>query len=125
MSITINKFEPKQALKISHRKENKLDKAFIGIDKQGKELFNLRMYFPGQTCYACLWVFCGNSHATGSGSAGGYGYEKRSAAADSAFRNAGIDCTRFHGTGETYEACVALGKYLAGDEFLTVVEAYG
>lgn len=55
--------------------------------------------------YACVWVFGGNRKNgwvswSGKGQAGGYGYDKQSAAIDIAIRNAGIDLGyRFGGAG--------------------------
>lgn len=81
----------------------------------------LRLYWPGQTtCYACLWVthkeaVCddGGTCVNGSGSAGGYGYCKASAAAGEAIRNAGFKLEKsISGVGESAirEAILAVAK---------------
>jgi hypothetical protein len=62
--------------------------------------------------------------ASGSGWAGGYGYDKESAALDDAIRNAGITLSRsISGTGECRQALEAVARALgyAGD--LLTVEA--
>jgi len=54
----------------------------------------IRLYWPGQTtCYACMWTHGPNAGdcRNGSGSAGGYGYDKTSSAAGEAIQRAGID----------------------------------
>lgn len=121
-SIEIKSFTPTEGLKSSHRKDKGFDKAYVAIDRNGASIVEVRTYWPANDVYACLWVHYDGIYASGSGRAGGYGYDKRSAAVDSAFRAAGIDCTHFHGTGMERLAVEALGRYLAQDDFLTVVE---
>ena len=57
---------------------------------EAKAVVSLRLYWPGQsTCYAAIWTQCGEHHSSGTGKAGGGGYDKKSAAAAEAIRNAG------------------------------------
>jgi hypothetical protein len=58
----------------------------------------LRIYYPGNVCYSCIWI--SNYHpgfqsdyisTRGSGTAGGGGYHKQSAAAQAAINNAGFE----------------------------------
>lgn len=124
--LKIESITPKDGLKISHRKENRLDRAFVAIDKKGSTLAELRIYYPATVAYACLWVRGEGAWANGSGSAGGYGYDKTSAATAQAFSSAGIKVNRsFAGTGESLKAMEALGRYLGKRSFLTVIEVYG
>lgn len=53
---------------------------------------DLRLYSTRATHYACLWVrpAQGDVYLSGSGKAGGYGYDRASAAAHSAIISAGI-----------------------------------
>jgi hypothetical protein len=94
----------------------------------------LRLYWPGTVCYACLWVHVPGTrhpfdtpqiqegvHTSGSGSAGGYGYCKMSAAAGEAIRNAGFTLSRsINGVGESAvcEAMHAIAAELGHPEAL-------
>ncbi len=67
---------------------------FVAVDlATGKEPVTLRIYHPrkGSTALACVWISAGDAYGYGSGTAGGYGYHKASAAAESAFRAAGVE----------------------------------
>lgn len=72
--------------------------------------------------YACLWTYDrrnGNYVSrAGSGWAGGYGYHRPSAAAESAFHNAGIDLDEaIGGRGDSAikEACMAVAREVCPD----------
>ena len=67
---------------------------FVAVDlATGKEPVTLRIYRPheGSTALACVWINAGDAYGYGSGTAGGGGYHKASAAAESAFRAAGVE----------------------------------
>lgn len=113
----------------------------ISVDcSNGAPKFNepvdLRLYMGrssgASTVYATLWVHGTDFYASGSGKASGYGYCKRSAAADSAIRAAGIELfgavyssespdfeksVRIDGVGESamQEAIYAIGEALGYD----------
>jgi len=80
----------------SHRKEKNgfhAEYAALVLNPTCQELRQpvvLRLYWPSETCYACLWVNGEEVHTQGSGKAGGYGYCKASAAAQAAIDNAGF-----------------------------------
>lgn len=80
---------------ISRKRESfALVSYFVAVDlATGKEPVTLRIYRPhkGSTALACVWINGGDVYGYGSGSAGGYGYHKSSAAAESAFRDAGVE----------------------------------
>jgi len=101
-----------------------------GGDKEMTDTFNLVVYSKGElftavtlrlymgrsrsasVVYASLWCNGGNFTA-GHGSAGGYGYCKRSAAAGDAIRNAGIRLEQSIsgvGIGAVHEALKAIGR---------------
>jgi len=120
--LTVTSIEPKDGLKTSHRKENGFDRAFIAIDKKGEVICELRTYWPANNCYACFWIHYAGIYANGSGSAGGYGYDKRSSAASAAVRSAGVQMSSFGASGRTREAVEAIGRKLAKRQFLTVIE---
>lgn len=65
------------------------------------------------TVHATVWLHGKEYHGSGSGQAGGYGYNKESAAVDTALAMAGVKLSRsVHGTGETREALEATARAL-------------
>ena len=89
--VSLNKFTT------SHRKEGKCFFSSINVislagkpwaDHRLDPVISLRLYGTGMKNFACLWVH--NQDRRGSGSAGGYGYHRPSAAAQEAINNAGI-----------------------------------
>ena len=65
------------------------------------------------TVYATVWLHGKEYHGSGSGQAGGWGYNKESAAVDTALSMAGVKLSRsIHGTGETREALEATARAL-------------
>lgn len=103
---------------------------------QFREIVDLRLYMGksrnSSQVYASVWISSGDVYTTGHGVAGGYGYCKRSAAADNALSSAGIQLfgtpygsrepnfaekASIHGVGETAirEAILAIGEALGYD----------
>jgi len=103
MKATINP-SAKTKFTTSHRKEGKCYfESYSAIVRseskynpdQGNAVVDLRLYGTGTTWYACIWVQTPEGpHLSGSGSAGGYGHHKPSAAASEAIRNAGIELSQ-------------------------------
>ena len=134
---SVKNFAPKEGIKASDRdREAKhITKGFKAVcvaDGRLYELVDLRIGQTGTTAYACVWVhrYSGGAYAYGSGHAGGYGYDKSSAAAEAAFRAAGVTMEQsFGGAGDqmTREAVLALGRYLAPglEDRIHVVEFFG
>lgn len=117
-------------MKRSHRKENKLHRAYKGIavfaDGTYREAVDLRVYYPGERAYVCVWVRSKEESGSGSDFADGSGYDKTSAAADGALEKAGIDMERFGGTGQTTYAVQVVTDFLYPDALSTfVVQAHG
>lgn len=117
----------KRSFTTAHRKEKSgffKEYAMLVPSRWSKQelqaVVTLRLYWPGQTtCYACLWVHKnaviadGGTCVNGSGTAGGYGYDKASAAAGEAIRNAGFTLEKsISGVGESAirEALLAVAK---------------
>lgn len=70
--------------------------------------------------YCNLWIRHGD-FASGSGQAGGYGYDKQSAALDDAIESAGVKLSRsISGTGESRQACEAIVKAMGFTNFIVV-----
>ena len=102
MKATFKELNKPTKFTISHRKENHFYKQFtaIAINKAGQayEAVTLRLYGTDSKTYACVWTSSNCSWAgysdlwrNGSGTAGGYGYHRASAAAQEAIYNAGIE----------------------------------
>jgi hypothetical protein len=86
----------------------------------------VRVYWPASTAYACVWLNLKDSYAVGKGKAGGYGYDKESAAISEALESAGIKLAHsIQGVGEQAikGALVALAEY-AGLTNYTVAIAH-
>lgn len=74
----------------NHRKENRFFKqmtAVVFTENKFREVATLRYYSTDSRTYCCFWGW----DTSGTGSAGGYGYDRPSAAAAEAIANAGID----------------------------------
>jgi len=114
----IAKFEPQRGINSTHRKEGNAFYSVSLIDLDaGQEVAVMRLYYSksGARNYACLWVFREPFYASGSGYAGGYGYHRPSAAAQTAFRKAGITLAEpIDGLGDTAieDAMRALGDHM-------------
>lgn len=115
----------------AHRKEDRLDKqwSLIRLD-DGHELATVRTYWPGSTCYACVWIHGGEAHgyANGSAKAGGGGYCKRSASVYWAMRAAGLTfAEHFDGCGEQAieRALESLAQYFGIRSRFVIVRAHG
>lgn len=83
---------------------------------QAPPTVEIRLYGTGSKNYACLWVAKEPwGWASGSGSAGGCGYHRPSAAAQEAIDNAGFTLSRpIDGRGETaiVEALFAIARLI-------------
>ena len=74
----------------------------------------VRVYWPAQTAYACVWLSFKDSYSVGKGKAGGYGYCKESGAIDNALSSAGITLEHsIHGVGESaiWGALAAIAEF--------------
>ena len=106
----------------THRKENggfmQEIAALVPSTYRKNELHSvvtLRIYGTSAMNYACIWVNSQRKdiHCNGSGSAGGYGYHRPSAAAQVAINNAGFDLSQpIDGVGDSAmrDAVLALAK---------------
>lgn len=123
MKATYNK-NAKTKFTNFHRKESKCFfnsfSVLVPDDRMiMRTIIDLRIYGTGNTNTAAIWindsVNANNIHTSGTGSAGGYGYDRESAAAGNAIENAGFELSeRINGVGRTaiYEALDAIAEYL-------------
>lgn len=130
MKITVKSFEPQENMNVYIRDQEAkhLCKGYKAVTFDGEkmvELVDLRIGATASTAYACVWFNGEKKWAYGSGKAGGYGYDKGSAAAESAFHAAGMVTSGFGGTGCNREAVQAAGEYLSNGKPVFVVEFYG
>lgn len=113
----------------NHRKEDKFYKQLSGLvfdNGKFREAVTLRLYATDARIYACVWMY--SPYTAGSDYAGGYGYHRASAAAESAFHHAGITFDEgFGGRGDSAmrEAVAAACEMQFPGLPYTVVEAYG
>lgn len=115
----------------AHRKENAgLYKAYAAVVpssyKKGaaRKVVDLRIYFPRETAYACIWIGNDTFHASGSGKAGGYGYCKESTAAGQAMTAAGVKLSKYIqgvGTQAVEDAVLAIATALGYPDAMLVV----
>lgn len=125
-------FEPKQSMNrtIRDREEKHIYKGYKAVCIDGKGLRTLAEVRIGATDgahYACVWLD-GKEWAYGSGKAGGYGYDRASAAVENAFHAAGMQFDEaFGGYGSLMmEAAIkAAGEYLSGGRPVYMVDFYG
>jgi hypothetical protein len=102
MKNTVLSFKPQSNSLGSYRKEKhglfrqytllNFEKAHIlqsGIPQYDQPLI-IRVYWPAETAYACLWLSTKDAYAVGRGKAGGWGYCKESQAIENAFFSAGL-----------------------------------
>lgn len=96
--------------------------SYVAIDTEGKHILTVKTRYTNHgTCHAVAYIY-GREHGfgTGYGKAGGYGYDKESAAVANALEKAGINVTGLSATGQTREALERIAKQLNPD-FLVLI----
>lgn len=131
MKATFNELTKAPKFSISHRKEKYFCTQYTAVVFNGQNAYDavtLRIYATDARCYCCLWVAdncswvknCRDSYyRNGSGSAGGYGYHRASAAAQEAIYNAGITLDEHidgQGDAAIKEAVHSIAAAMWGDE---------
>ena len=117
------KLDNKQKFDSNHRKENLPMTKYSVIDFDSKnEIIDCRVYFGKNKTYCCLWVSTENKFISGfisgSGVAGGCGYDRESASIEEACINAGFCFDKFFGgTGLQVEALEAIARFLGFSNF--------
>lgn len=117
----------------AHRKEKNFMEEYIGlavVNGKIKTVVNLRTYGTQARNTVCLWFHNEGwtISGSGSGSAGGYGYHRPSAAASEAFKKAGVELSvDINGRGDTAmkDAVLALTEYLYPGAVVEVIKAHG
>lgn len=123
----VTKFTPKDGINAkAHRKEDKLFRAYKLFDCESKdEVVDLRVYWAGSTCYACVWMRgTEGKRATGSAKAGGWGYDKQEAAVKSAFQAAGVEIEEPYSHHEPTQILHALAAFYGLTNY-HIFEAFG
>lgn len=83
---SLEKSSKPKGFRSSHHKDQ-LHSSIKVINDSFEEIIDCRLYFPGTVAYCCLWASNKDKYFSGSGSAGGYGYHKTSAALADAIYN--------------------------------------
>jgi hypothetical protein len=119
-----------------HRKEHCPHNNYLDFGKDRKNLIDCRVYFSpsSKSVYCCLWLIVPKSkkrptglYLSGSGVAGGGGYDKASTAAYSALTRAGVTLSQsIAGVGEEaiIEALLATAKEATGQRKFTYYIAH-
>lgn len=128
MKISINNLTDGINAK-AHRKENKFYKSLQIVsfltDRGFNQPLDVRFYGSGQTVYCCIWGSIKGTYFNGSGKAGGYGYDKESAAFEDALQSAGFNVSGLSATGQNEEAINIIATDLMSLEAFTIVRANG
>lgn len=95
-----------KGIKRPHRKENGFygEYMILSVNDKGSidKKISLRLYRSQATNTACIWISGAGEMLSGSGSAGGYGYNRMSAACEDAINNAGFKLSeQIGGVGES------------------------
>lgn len=133
MRISINNLKEGINAK-AHRKENSFFTSYqlVSFDPTKKADYNkgfntnldVRFYGSGSTVYCCIWGSIKGTYFNGSGKAGGYGYDKKSAAFASALISAGFNVDGLSCTGENETAINIIAKELMQLEFYTIINSH-
>ena len=86
-----------------------------------------RFYWTASRCYCCLWVQAEKYYVSGGGYAGGYGYDKDSAALRAACDDAGIELSEpiaGRGRSASEDAIRAICKAATGKRKIAIVRAH-
>jgi len=86
----IKKYYLRSVFDVKHRKYRYYAGEFIVVDpKTMHQLATCKIYTTKNRTYCCFWLFVNKFTTSGSGYAGGYGYDKTSTAVEKAMNNAG------------------------------------
>lgn len=111
----------------TNRKENNYVGQYTMIDRATCANYaELRFYCTQSRAYACFWLFGREKGCISGGAyAGGYGYHRKSAAAENAFKRAGIRLDApigGYGDGAVRDALEAIGRACGIDP--VIIEAH-
>lgn len=122
----IKKDEQRKDFNINCRKEDNFWCGYKALDKDFNEIVDCRFYCTKSgNVSCCIWVH-GYEHFSATGKAGGWGYEKKSAALQEALDNAGLKLNyNIHSTGEIRKPLEAIGKWASKKRTIHIVEMYG
>jgi len=103
----------------NHRKENNFNGEYqvMALNEDGTicRKISCRLYSTKAMNYCCVWISCNGDIVSGSGSAGGYGYNRMSAAVSDALKACGFKFDKeIAGVGESAvnEALIAIATDL-------------
>lgn len=119
----VTNFTPKEGLNTSHRREKGFHSSYTLFDIADRDtmgrpsqVVEIRVYWGGETCYACAWVgykYANVPHSVnGSAKAGGYGYDKIEQACKHALISAGFEFDTNHRELQPEDALSLIADYL-------------
>lgn len=122
----LKKEKQKKDFNVNYRRENNFWCEYIALDKDFYDWVDCKFYCTnGGTVTCCIWV-SGKYHFNATGKAGGWGYEKKSAALQDALNNAGIVLNEsIWGTGMIKETIKALATKTSGKRNIHIIESFG
>ena len=117
MKADISKVKGMREFSVGNYREKELYYGYKCVDKKdGRAILDLRLYASRSDKYGRKYAVIWAKDGAGKGYAGGYGYDKKSAAVSSAIEDAGISLSeRIDGVGED-----AIRSALSA-----IMEAYG
>ena len=124
--------KPARGINTTHRREKHFAGEYIAVRLDtGACIVSLREYSSstGGSNSCCVWIADRESgtYASGSGTAGGYGYHRPSAAAHQAIRAAGFtlrDDIDGFGESATRDAVAAIARHVLGAVPFVVIHAH-
>lgn len=86
-----------------NRKESSFYREVMLVNDKLTSIMQARFYGNGSNIYCCIWIndTASNTHLSGGGKAGGYGYHKASAAFAKALSDSGIENKDISCVGDT------------------------
>lgn len=98
--------------------------SYIAVDREGKIIVSAKTrYTSSGACHAQVFLYADKAFGCGYGKAGGYGYDKESAAIASALEKAGVDISGLSASGQTRQALEEIAK-LINPDFLVLVSSW-
>ena|ERR1700761_3386465 len=118
MKTTKFTFIPNGSINRNHRKENHFDGEYqvMALNDDGTicRKISCCLYSTQSMNYCCIWISKAGEMISGSGSAGGYGYNRMSAAVSEALKQCGYEFNKeIAGVGESAvkAALMAVAEY--------------
>lgn len=115
--ITFTETTLKDGMKHNHRRDRGFYTGYkvLSLDSENvKEILDIRFYCPSSQVYCCVWLRDDKNKIwfSGSGIAGGYGYDRESAAFANALESMGVKVRGVSGAGMNYAGEKAINEII-------------